>query len=198
MVIGIPIESWDIPPQYGDEVLVHGENGQLVGRSLFLGGFTAVVLYGDDMTTLFEEEGLSDGEGFIISSVAQGTKAVRELKVDSWKEGIGTFEHEMVSVVGDKENPVTSIQSDNKLFLELYPNPGTGLFNLKVYSTFNGIGEIEIYNFSGQKVYSDYNVQLQKGWQLFTLNLTEQPSGPYNLRMISDQIVSFAKLIVIQ
>ena len=198
MVIGIPLESWDIPPQYGDEVLVHGENGQLVGRSIFLGGFTAVVLYGDDMTTLFEEEGLSDGEGFTISSVAQGTKAVRELKVDSWKEGIGTFEHEMISVVGEKESPIATTTDENKLFLELYPNPGTGMFKLKVYSSFEGKGEIEIYNFSGQKVYGDGNVLLHKGWQEFSLNLEKQATGPYSLRLISDETIGYSKLIIIQ
>ena len=198
MVIGIPLESWDIPPQYGDEVLVHGEHGQLVGRSLFLGGFTAIVVYGDDMTTLFEEEGLSDGEGFTISSVAQGTKAVRELKVDSWKEGIGTFEHEMVSVVGEKESPMLTLEKESKLFLELYPNPGTGMFNLKVYSTFEGNSKIEIYNFSGQKVYFKNNVQLREGWQEFRINLEKQPSGPYSLRLISDKTVGYTKLINIQ
>ncbi len=58
--------------------------------------------------------------------------------------------------------------------LSVYPNPSTGIYNVTSVVK----AEIEIYNSLGSKV---YNGKIEQGRN--TLNLTEQPSGIYYLRI---------------
>ena len=197
MVLGIPLQSWDILPLSGDEIGIFGENNQLVGHSIFNGEFTPVNIWGDDITTFYVQEGLSVGESFTISVGNPSTKSVREFKVKSWKEGNNKFEEGKISVVGFDENNLENI-IENNLKIVVFPNPGTGMFYMNLYSDVELLGNILIYNTNGQIVYEIKRVGLIDGWKQFELNLSSLPSGLYNLQLKCNGNINQEKVIIIK
>ena len=65
--------------------------------------------------------------------------------------------------------------------VKLFPNPSTGIFNFELHGV-NTKAEIAVYNMLGEKVYSKLTMDNSQ----LTINLSEQPSGIYLYRIISE------------
>jgi hypothetical protein len=76
----------------------------------------------------------------------------------------------LYTAVKEREEP--------KAGISIYPNPGKGLFNFNSQSLFDSGSQIEIYDISGQKVYSTMSVS-DNG----ELNLSHLPDGSYILKI---------------
>ena len=74
----------------------------------------------------------------------------------------------------------------NKIAIELYPNPSSGLFNLKLASDLN----IEVYNNLGQVIVSQKMLSGDR-----TLDISEKPSGVYFLKVRDGNDVSTYKIV---
>jgi hypothetical protein len=66
--------------------------------------------------------------------------------------------------------------------VKVYPNPSNGIFTLKL-SVDSGQSSVEIYNVLGEQVYSQFSIDNSQ----FTINISNQPSGVYLYRVISEK-----------
>jgi hypothetical protein len=139
---------------------------------------------------------------FDFSSMAYGTYYL--------KPELPNFTSDVVKVVLSASNPVANvtmtfsssgilgvndIQSSLESFI-VYPNPASDVLNvnLKLTSSANPIAQI--YNFSGQLVYSE-NFGLSKGENQIKLNVSTLTTGMYTLRIISPEGIIISQKIMI-
>ena len=127
MVVSIPYASWGTAPQPGDEIAVLGENNQLVGKTIFMGGFTAITIYGDDYYTSGIIENLSDNESFTFEVWSATGKSTKRYRFKNWETGNGTFAKNSIDVVAIDNEEEPGILFD----IEIYRNPGKGQFMLR-------------------------------------------------------------------
>jgi hypothetical protein len=81
------------------------------------------------------------------------------------------------------------IELDGKI--QVYPNPGTGIFQIKNQNA-SGDAIIEVYDIQGRMVYFK-EIQF---YNSYTLDLSEQPKGAYEVRMRMGDKTGYAKLIL--
>lgn len=198
MVIGIPYESWDTPPVYGDEIAAFGEHGQLVGRSLYTGGFTAIVVYGDDHYTPDLLENLDNGESFYISVWNPETKASHQFHIKTWQQGDGLFLNKKISIAGIPENVVQDTSSNAAFRLEVYPNPGKGQFRLRIFAPERTNAIISIFNNQGQCLLHLPEMKLQEGWQEREMDLTDLSNGLYHLSLNTGPEITNCQVVIIK
>lgn len=95
------------------------------------------------------------------------------------------------------EATLISESSDNQAsYLLLYPNPSSGLLNLKMSARQSRNGLILIYNILGQKVLEMRYREMQEGFQQ-ELNLNNLPPGVYFLHARLDNKVIVKKFMLI-
>ncbi len=66
--------------------------------------------------------------------------------------------------------------------VDMYPNPGTGLFNLDI-ANLTAKGQVQVYNMNGVQV---LNQELDNNISNHSLDLTSQKPGMYLVRIMSD------------
>ena len=77
-----------------------------------------------------------------------------------------------------------------------YPNPGNGVYELNVQTSFNEKAEIKIYDLKGSLI-SDRSVIFSKGQNLIPVDISKQEKGVYFLEISSQNIKSTIKLVII-
>jgi PKD repeat protein len=139
---------------------------------------------------------------FDFTSMAYGTYYL--------KPELPNFSSDLVEVVLSASNPVASVTmtftsngilgvNDLSTTLEsyiVYPNPVSDVLNvsMKLSTAVNPIAEI--YNFSGQMVFSE-NFGLSKGENQIKLNVSALTPGMYTLRIISSEGMRISQKIII-
>ena len=189
MVVGIPVAAWDLPLVLGDEIVARGEQGQVVGKTVFNGGFTAIILYGDDQYTSDCIENLSDGERFTFEVWHQKNNVTSFHVFDNWQTFDGTFQNNRVDVVMiDQEE----LESQG---IEIYPNPSDGRYVLEIYSIGKQFVKLSLFDLNGRQVYAD-RVSVLKGQQRIELDLSFLKNGVYSLFVEANHITHRQKLIL--
>ncbi|MCF8371798.1 MAG: right-handed parallel beta-helix repeat-containing protein [Bacteroidales bacterium] len=193
MVVGIPYASWDTPPEPGDEIAAIGENGQLVGKTIFNGGFSAITIFGDDYYTPNVVENLSDEESFTFEVWSATTKTVKSYHFKNWQKGDGFFTKNSIAIVGVEEN----IEPETTFKINIYPNPGDGKFLLEINSSEICSTLLSVYDISGKQVYYE-KLHNDEGNQKIILDLSSFDSGIYTLSLVGKDINKQLKLIIIK
>ncbi len=107
-------------------------------------------------------------------------------KVTTRKYGlVGDF---LATVENNQANPVQQ--------LRLIPNPSQGLFNLELPKTIEGLAELSIVNFNGQRIYNA-QVQISQG-ATFPLDLSQHPQGVYLVHVRVGNQLYQEKLVLIK
>ena len=88
---------------------------------------------------------------------------------------------------------INNINNDN--YINIYPNPNNGRFDLELNSNQYGKISIKIFNISGQEVYSK-NISKNSNLLIKNINLSPFKSGIYQLRIISQNKVMNTKIII--
>lgn len=193
MVVGIPYASWETAPVQGDEIAAIGENGQLVGKTIFTGGFTAITIYGDDYYTTNIIENLSDNESFSFEIWSASNKSTKSYKFKKWEKGEGTFSKNGIAVVGTDK-----IEESQPVFkMELYPNPGQGKFVLNILTSANFAATIKVYDIGGKIVFYE-ELSVNEGSQKRWLDLSTLEVGIYTLVLDGDNANMQTKLVIIK
>lgn len=87
-------------------------------------------------------------------------------------------------------------ENNSSSFMQIYPNPSEGMFNL-VLDNFPGDAvQIEIYNEMGQLVHAEQLQGEATGYFEQQLDLTSLESGLYLIRVVSDEQTSSQRLIL--
>ena len=193
MVVGIPLNSWDTIPPIGAEISAIGESSQLVGKTTFNGGFTAITIYGDDYYTQEIVENLSDEETFSIVVSSTLNKTEKTYKFKDWIEGDGNFTNREIAVVG-KTVEIENIETIN---LDIFPNPGKGLFVFSVVLPKNQNINYEVINSNGSVICTD-EFDGDKGSSEHKIDLSFLDAGSYIVRLNTNNKFISKKLIVIE
>ena len=194
MTIGIPESAWQTTMTIGDEVAVLGESGQLVGKSIYKGGFTAITVYGDDYYTPNVVENLADGESFTLQVYSSLNKSKKNFVFKNWENGDGTFCNNSIDIVSLKE--VEELDEELEIAMDLYPNPNKGNFILKVASSKTQAISIKVYDLKGILVYSN-EFSIDKGDNQIKLDLSTLKPESYTMRVSSEKNTKQMKLIIV-
>jgi hypothetical protein len=89
----------------------------------------------------------------------------------------------------------TSIDEKEAIRLNIYPNPGNGIFNLKLSSHVNQKVTIKVFNLSGALVYEEQDVTVSNTGT-HRLNLNTLTTGVYQLNVIGKHASVSDKLVI--
>ncbi|HQV00213.1 MAG TPA: T9SS type A sorting domain-containing protein, partial [Bacteroidia bacterium] len=90
---------------------------------------------------------------------------------------------------------VTGIEAVNQAAnLTVSPNPGNGLFGLKLTGAINGVYETQVFDATGKMIYS-YHIENTSSLLLHTFDLQNQPKGIYTLKLINNNKVLTHKVV---
>jgi len=108
--------------------------------------------------------------------------------------GETSADHTFATCVTEGSTNNVGIKEQNKATaLSIYPNPGSGDFNLQ-YTGADGLGTIEVLDLTGRMVYSE-KTQLVSG-STHTMNLSKLAQGQYSLRLTVNGTRSQQNLMV--
>ncbi|MBT3208739.1 MAG: T9SS type A sorting domain-containing protein [Bacteroidetes bacterium] len=99
-----------------------------------------------------------------------------------------------ISAIPENDEIIVS----NDFILILYPNPGTGIFNLKIFAPDDDYCSVDIFNINGQNVFYQNKLDLLKGWQEHQIDLSTNSDGVYNILLNSDKFEIQTKLVLIK
>lgn len=85
---------------------------------------------------------------------------------------------------GPLSNDELPLNSNEKAFLRVFPNPGEGIFNLLFIRPGKSGYEINVFDLNGQIIFSDYIKEVTKN-QLYKLDLSHYSTGSYLIRVES-------------
>ncbi len=193
MVVGIPQNAWSVLPQIGDEIAAFGESGQIVGKTIYQGGFTALVIYGDDHYTPEIMENLADGEDFVFEVWSINKQTTQRHKFSKWEKGNGSFVKNGIDIVKVYE-PNPSKFTTN---YTVYPNPGNGLFHISITSETSTIFTIQVSDLAGKIVYTN-TIHSSEGIQQMEVDLSDLTPGTYLLNLSNPDGYSKPEKLIIQ
>jgi len=102
------------------------------------------------------------------------------------------FNDAIVTNTTENEYVITTSVADHiKQQVQVFPNPGTGIYNVSLHSKSIGVSMIEIYTLSGVRV-----LEQSVNSHQTTLDLTNQPPGLYLLRVqneLGSEVVKIVK-----
>jgi len=126
---------------------------------------------------------------YIILAGQVGNYTIDEVSdsncIGEFTSGSATISDIALSVSEEKENPNN--------FVKLFPNPSTGIVNLKFLKTTNSKVNVDIISIIGQNVYSK---QIQDTNIIEQIDLTSYANGIYIVRIASIEFVKTTKLIL--
>ncbi len=138
-------------------------------------------------------EGLS---GIVASSSQEGSSSGRAKSDDSYIIALGSFQPAesdkhlsilKIKITQEPEEPntVTGVEPKHEsLELEIYPQPTTGILNVRFDDTRTGF-RAAVYNSSGLKML-EKNYAAQPGSDATTLDVSQIPPGFYTLKVLSN------------
>ncbi len=193
MTLGIPIEAWDVIPEIGSVIKALGKSYQIVGKTVFCGGFTAMNLYGDDISTVSEKEGLKLEEEFHLEVQNPYTKSTEVFQPRKWLRGSQTYSTNKISVAGTKDIPFGS--ESFIAGLEVYPNPNNGSFTLNASVGRRGAYKIIITSVDGKTI-SEVLLTLEIGLNTIPMNNPYLAKGVY-IVSVTNPLINLKSIILI-
>lgn len=129
---------------------------------------------------------ISSGSGKIIIANFSSIYTIGELSMVTDISLAKDTSQNLLSTSDD----LTSIKSS---VIEIYPNPSTGLVNIKVDLKENEILHIQVYDILGKQVFAD-NLQsiISSGVQIKKINLNQLQNGLYFIEVIVTPLAGFS------
>ena len=175
-----------------ESIGVNGLNGTDAVIELFSGTCGNLTSMGcvDETYPSSPTSGESSSEVLDQTGLTVGTTYY--FRVFDW--GNNSPEHIFAGCVTEgSSNNVGIAEQKNAPVLSIYPNPGTGNFNLQ-YTGVDGLGTIEVLDLTGRTVYSE-KTQMISG-TTHTMNLSKLAQGQYSLRLTVNGARSQQNLMV--
>ncbi|MBE0639496.1 MAG: carboxypeptidase regulatory-like domain-containing protein [Bacteroidales bacterium] len=184
-IVGISAEATSAL-QTGDVVGIFNPDGVCTGMSLYTGKAMAIAVFGDDLTS-FSKDGMSAGEPMSVKVFSNGEIIeVEPVYNNQLPNADGLFAINGLSMITSFKG-ATGIGNGDAQSIRIYPNPSNGLF------TIDGIDnsyKLVVMNSQGQLIYTSDKMSTN------TIDLTNQPTGVYFIRLIgNDQTISHKVII---
>ena len=194
MTIGIPLNAWDVIPEYGAEVGVF--NGELlVGSGVFTGENMAITVWGDDPYTNISEA-CQDGSVLSFQSWNPDSKLEITLMIEYWSQGDGTYMDNGISVAGKMTGQ--EIFVDGFDLKQNMPNPCKEFTTIVLSAPEQVTGQVYIINTFGQVISEVFNGTIESGFNSFDVDVSEMATGNYFYRVISDKYVATRQMSVVR
>jgi hypothetical protein len=173
----------------GDVLGVFNSVGTCTGMSEFDGSNLALVVYGNDMTTV-ETDGMNTGDFMMYKVFRNGEEFETSVTYSPQMPNYdGTYADNGLSMITNLKLGALAVSENPMAGISIYPNPSTGVFNINMNGSKQTIGMV-VSNAKGQVIYkTQMNVSQQ-------FDLSSQPNGVYFLRLIGENSVRLEKLIV--
>ncbi|WP_169315723.1 BACON domain-containing protein [Haliscomenobacter hydrossis] len=184
--------------QAGDEIGVFAADSILCGAGKYTGENLALTVWGDDATET-GRQGLFSGEPYQLRIWNKTLN--RESKVEADFGGNkGLYQEDDVVLIQTLKlkvtSPVTEVFPSNSIVL--FPNPSTGSVNVITRFPIAGPVRIRVLNTNGQVLVQKNHPQgLPKG-MLEQFDLTQYPSGVYQIQVLSEKGWWNGKLSVVR
>lgn len=191
MVVIVPYECWEDSIGIGSEIVAIGEHNQIVGKCIFNGGNTIMIVNGDDKYTANVVENLVDGESFTFQIYNSYNKVKKTFKIKSWKNNYGKFVKNDVAIA---DSPSTRIE----LLLNaiVTPNPNEGQFKLNFDSKFYGEANVSISEINGRTILTE-KISIEEGHNFKEYNFTGLKSGIYIIEIVTNENRQFLKIAIL-
>ena len=196
MVLGITQGAWENLPDIGDEIGVYSPEGYLIGRSIFTGGHTGIVIYGDDETTE-SKEAIVQGEEYKVTIWSKKTNKEYDLLIDNWLVGDEFYNKNAVSIANGLKVKTPSHNSKKDIIIETYPNPAKGITELRINSIISGHLVIDLYSINGKIVKTLTDTNIDTGTYLYKFDLNNIEPGTYFYRININKESFNEKIIII-
>ncbi len=197
MTIGIPDYAWDVKPQKGDEIGAFNSEGKLVGSSVYLGGNSAITVWGDDETTK-TKEGVSTGKRFTLRVWHKTSGAVDVLKVETWLEGDDIYKSNGISVIEKLQlESFTEVNGEYSLEQNI-PNPAKDFTKIDFAIPASTQVKIVLFTSDGKVVRELLSEELPSGPHNLEVNVGDLAAGTYYYKMITSDYSESKYLNVIK
>jgi hypothetical protein len=179
MLLGIPETCWTLPPEIGDEIGVYSPDGKLIGRNIYNGGHTGIVLYGDDETT-GEIEAIKIATGFIVKIWNKRTFKEYDIIIKEWLIGDGTYSENSIAIAKSVESDFFESGIQRSRIIETFPNPTFDFSSIRITIPDKSVLSIELLSMNGQaiKLLTQKSIDCQ-GTYRFEFDLKSYPQGIY-------------------
>jgi len=192
MSLCIPLSSWDVRPETGDEIGVFNSNGNLLGSAVFNNQNTALSIWGDDNTTN-ATEGFLSGEIFDIKVWSQKTGNIESIIVTDWIEGSHNFETDAISVVASLK-----AISDNAVLNQNSPNPFSTTTQISFYLPESSFVNISIYNSLGELIETTTQTTYSNGEHSIDFVAKNLPAGTYFYKISANDFEAVKQMNIIK
>jgi hypothetical protein len=197
MTVGIPETAWDIAPEEGDEIAAFNAIGQLVGSIVFLGGNTAITVWGDDETTL-EKEGVADEGRFTLKIWRKDGGKEESIEVEHWIEGNDLYATNAISVIGKLKVKPTVTASGEYQLAQNMPNPAKNLTVIEYFIPADANVLLAIYSPDGKLVREVVNKQHTAGSYSVEIKINDLPAGNYFYKLNTEEFSAVKSMSVIR
>ena len=133
----------------GDEIGIYSEDGRLAGAAVYQGTSMAIAVWGDDLTTGDQVEGMLEGQEFIYKVWRKDRNKEFGMKVE-YAGGDIVYLNDGLSFL--KKIEIADKQYDREVSFECYPNPNEGEFEIRLHQEEYEPFVVEVLNMVGQVV----------------------------------------------
>jgi hypothetical protein len=187
-------ENSDI--KFGDIIGAFTLDGICAGRQEIQNTQTniALTIFGDDDLTT-EIDGFESAEPFLFKIYRPEADEVFDLEVnyDLLLPNAGYFATHGISAVSSLKVQATGILENDRISMEVYPNPSQGIFNIHISKALEN-PTVQITDFRGSLI-KEIQVGITKSGEILQINLNEFPNGVYFLRLMDEGFVGMEKII---
>ena len=196
MAVGIPTSAWDQEPELYDEIGIYSSDGKLLGRNIYLGTHTPIVVYGFDETHS-DIRSIRTEEPFVIRAWNQASNKEIELKVEDWLLGDNHFRPGKISIVGSLKTNDTPLDENLTDKISSFPNPSTGSSELRVTLSENSEVQINLLNLEGKFVKEIMSNNFDQGTYLFKVDNSDVKPGIYFYKIeINNKVFTHKHIII--
>jgi hypothetical protein len=178
LTLGIPFETWENPPEVGDEIAVYSKSGVLAGSSVFTGNMHSMAVWGDDPYT-YEIDGVQHNEEYYIVLWRKATNTRENVLIEKWTEGSGYYKANDICVAEKLNQSSEQVFSQQKLLCKNYPNPFSEYAKFELFVPENSIVKIEIFSLLGESIEVVFEQYCTEGSHEFNYHNSGLVQGTY-------------------
>ena len=184
MVVGLPLENWNnFDIEYGDEIAVLDNEGNIVGVSVLEVDNNVLVIWGDDESSL-EKDGMLNGEKLNFELWKSSSNTLYNVSFE-WTEGTDNYASNGINLASSII--VEEKYENNFEFISCYPNPTSGEFSLEFNLNNEDNITISIFNSIGERVYRLNNKSFTSGLHSLPISLSHLGQGLYYIELQSQE-----------
>lgn len=197
MTVGIPETAWETAPEIGDEIAAFNSIGQLVGSIVYLGGNTAITVWGDDETTL-EKEGVADDSRFTLRLWNKESGKEDAIEVERWLEGNDVYATNAISVIAKLKVKPSHLSATLYSLAQNMPNPANQHTTIEYIIPVETNAILAVYSQDGKLVRELVNRSHRAGSYSIEFKTSDLPAGNYIYKLSTEEFSAVKSMSVIR